>query len=406
MVAQKTTPKNKKKQPQSRPFQEAGSILGHTVGSLFGNASFGRNIGKWLGSGIGSILGSGDYQMVGESPKYNVLTSSKQIPQFSTTKQTNIVCHREYLGDIAGTTGFNNVGYPLNPGVATTFPWLSTVAQNYQEYRIHGLIFEFRPLITDFVTSGAPGVVIMATNYNAAVPTYTTKQQMENSEYAVSVKPTLPLIHAVECDKAQTVLSELYVRTGTNPVNQDLRLYDMGLFQFATQQNPNQNLGELWVSYCVEFFKPELPPDVGGDTASGHAARTNISSTSNALGLVQRFNVGDLALTVLGTSVNWIGQPGQQYQVTIYWNGSSVVLNIGSVVPAAGLASRIYYTNDTLPSGFAPSNGSTTNTLMFSSVLVCTLLAPGPCGISITGATVPVGEIDIFVTEFSNQVSN
>jgi hypothetical protein len=269
-------PKQPSKPKKVTPFSDVGAIVGSKLGSLLAMPYL-KGVGKWLGSGIGQVFGSGDYQVVGAEPTYNVLMNS-QIPKFSTTRQTNVICHREYLGDILGTAGFNNTAYPLNPGVSKTFPWLSVIAQNYQQYKFHGVIFEFRPLITDFVTNGAPGVVIMATNYNADAVIYNTKQEMENSEYAVSVKPTRELLHGIECDSNQTTISELYVRTGAPPAGQDLRLYDLGNFQFATQVNPIQNLGELWVSYCVEFFKPILPTDVGGNVLSAFTTRTTITN--------------------------------------------------------------------------------------------------------------------------------
>jgi hypothetical protein len=274
----------KKPKSKSTPFATSGQIVGKSVGSMFGRAGLGEGIGKWLGSGIGSIFGSGDYTQVGPSPVYNVLTNAKQIPQFTTNAQTNIVCHREYLGDINGTASFNNVAYPLNPGMPQTFPWLSTVAQNYQEYRIHGIVFEFKSLITDFVTSGAPGVVVMSTNYNADVGNYTTKQQMENAEYAVSTKPTTDMIHGIECAPTQTITPQRYIRSGPVPLGQDLRLYDLGTFQFATMSNPVQDLGELWVSYCIEFYKPILPINVGGSVLSSHITRGPSVSGTNPLG--------------------------------------------------------------------------------------------------------------------------
>jgi hypothetical protein len=153
------------KKPKAKPFRDTGGIVGNRIGGMFGNASAGRGIGRWLGTGIGSIFGSGDYTLAGSQPMYNVMMNGSQIPKFDSTRQTNVVCHREYLKDFTGTTGFSLNTFSLNPGLADTFPWLSTVASSYQEYKFHGLVFEFRSLITDFVTGGAPGVIIMATNY-------------------------------------------------------------------------------------------------------------------------------------------------------------------------------------------------------------------------------------------------
>jgi hypothetical protein len=375
---------NKTKQPKAKktPFADAGAIVGSQLGSMF-NAPYLKGVGKWLGSGIGQIFGSGDYQLVGGSPSYNVLMNGNQIPKFTSSKQTNIVCHREYLGDIQGTAGFNNVAYPLNPGVSQTFPWLSTIAQNYQEYKFHGVIFEFRPLITDFVTNGAPGVVIMATNYNADAVIYNTKQEMENSEYAVSVKPTRELMHGIECAGAQTVLPQLYIRTGSPPTGQDLRLYDLGNFQFATQTNPLQNLGELWVSYCVEFFKPILPTDVGGNVLSSMTTRSAVSNAS-PMGTIQLTLSGDLGISVGATTVTFIAQPGNVYMVTNYWVGDTAALVAYPAIVTIGLQALPVY------SGFLTSTGPNAGVLTFNAsyqtTYRCSLLAPGMVTITYSGA--------------------
>jgi len=125
----------KQKNTKQTPFRDTGGVIGASIGNMFGNGQIGRNIGKWLGTGIGSIFGSGDYAMMGPTPNNNVLVNGAQIPRFDGyNKTSNIVSHREYLRDIQGTTAFTNTSLPLNPGLFTTFPWLSNLAQCYQEY--------------------------------------------------------------------------------------------------------------------------------------------------------------------------------------------------------------------------------------------------------------------------------
>lgn len=311
------------KPKKAKPFRDTGGIIGNRIGGMFGNASIGRGVGRWLGTGIGSIFGSGDYTLSGSAPAYNVMTNGSQIPKFSTTRQTNIVCHREYLGDITGTAAFTNRSYPLNPGMDVTFPWLSSLAGNYQEYKFHGLVFEFRSLITDFVTSGSPGVVVMSTNYNADAPVYTTKQQMENAEFAVATKPTINLMHGVECADQQTILPQRYVRNGDVPSGQDLRLYDTGNFQFATSANPVQDLGELWVSYCVEFFKPILPT-VSPVAGIGHRFSRTGAASATPFGSVSLFDRGGLDVDITATTITINrGEPGVHYKIDYFWTGNA-----------------------------------------------------------------------------------
>jgi hypothetical protein len=404
LILSNKKPKQKKK---STPFASAGQIAGRSIGGMFGNSGLGAGVGRWLGSGIGSIFGSGDYQQMGASPKYNVMSNGSQVPQFNTTRQTNIVCHREYLGDIQGTAGFNNTAYPLNPGMSQTFPWLSSVAGNYQEYRIHGLVFEFRSLITDFVTSGAPGVVVMSTNYNADAPIYLTKQQMENAEYAVSVKPTVNMMHGIECALGQTILPEKFIRSGSVPSNQDLRLYDLGNFQFATQANPIQDLGELWVSYCVEFFKPILPNDVGGNVLSSHLFRSGVT-TATPLGVTQVFNTGQLGVVVGTTNITWFGQPNQQYLINLGWSSGNIAVTTNPTLSLTGLSFRNYLETDTTGQLSAPNNAVVANgTQAIVSTVVCTLLNPGlvTVTVSTSGVYPATTSVDVIVTELDNSVT-
>lgn len=322
-MTNKTKQKMRKgKRPQAQkktPFADVGSIIGNAVGTLtgFGGA---KNIGRWLGTGIGSIFGSGDYQMVGQQPGYNIFTSDKQIPKFETGERTNIVCHREYVGDMLSSVAFKNNTYRVNPGNQSLFPWLNQVASQYQQYRIHGMIFEFRPLITDFASGGQPGVVIMATNYNAAEAPYTSKQEMENSEYAVSVKPTLSMIHALECSPQETSITKLYIDR-SNAL--DPRFSDMGTFQFATQSHQTDGvaLGELWVSYCVEFFKPKLDFNPA-ELQTGELVRAAFGTSSPLGALSSGVPRGDVdQLFANNVALFWQAPVGSKWSVQITWSG-------------------------------------------------------------------------------------
>jgi hypothetical protein len=373
------------------PFSNAGALVGARAGQMF-NMPMLKGVGKWLGSGIGSIFGSGDYTIAGAQPSYNVLTNGAQIPKFSSTHATNIVCHREYLGDIMGTATFNNTAYPLNPGMATTFPWLSTIAGNYQEYKFHGIIFEFRPLITDFVTGGAPGVIIMATNYNSDLPVYTTKQIMENSEFAVSVKPTNALIHGVECSPEQTDPIIKYVRNGELVTGQDLKNYDWGSFQFATQSNPIQNLGELWVSYCVEFYKPTLTTTSGPQIAANsfHSNRSTVAGAT-PLGTIQVTASGSLSATCSSTAITINACPAAQYyQVNITWYGSSVA-SVAPVLSYTNATEKLFYRNGTDTSVTAPAFGAAANSRYNQQVVIQSTLAGNVIVIFGVAGTLPTG---------------
>lgn len=392
-----------------KPFRDTGGIVGNRIGGMFGQASMGRGIGRWLGTGIGSIFGSGDYTLSGSAPSYNVMTNGAQIPKFDTTRQTNVVCHREYLGDIMGTAGFVNRQYPLNPGMSSTFPWLSTLAASYQEYKFHGLVFEFRSLITDFVTGGAPGVIVMSTNYNADAPVYTNKQQMENAEFAVSTKPVINLMHGVECADKQTILPQRYVRNSAPPSGQDLRLYDLGNFQFATASNPVQDLGELWVSYCVEFFKP-IQATVTDVPGVGEHTRRSGTSAANPLGTTTVFQNGGESVIFAVDRVTITAAPvGVVYKIDIIWGGTAAAFTYPGAALGANTATVNLFNNGTGGVVTAPSVAATVTQFATTSVTI-TNSSTIPNDISfilLPGGAYPTGTAfaEIWVTQIDPSIT-
>lgn len=113
--------------------------------------------------------------------------------------------HREFIQDVSSSTSFVNQLFSINAGLASTFPWLSQIAPNFEQYKFHGLIFEFRSTSANALnsTNTALGTVILGTDYNTAAAAFTSKQQMENNEWTCSTKPSLSVIHPIECAPSQ-----------------------------------------------------------------------------------------------------------------------------------------------------------------------------------------------------------
>lgn len=247
---------------------------GAALGARFGGAR-GAELGRRMGAGLSSISGYGDYSVKSNSLG-TVSTSVDMVPQFVKNDHSVRVVHREFIGDLkvpVNPTVFNNADYLINPANATLFPWLARMAKQYSQYKIHGMVFSFKSMSSEYADAGPLGTVVMATNYNAVDRAFANKLEMENSEFAVSTKPSQSLIHAIECDQSVTGLNVLYVRDPAYDTTDtsDRRFYDYGRFQVATQGLPGNvgaTMGELWVSYDIEFMKPII----GGDTVAGPCA--------------------------------------------------------------------------------------------------------------------------------------
>lgn len=225
------------------------------------------------------VTGHGDYKISGNS-----LLGSGAPPSFSRDGDGIRVRHREFIADVSSIgAAFNNTAYALNPGLPAVFPWLSTIAAGFEQYKFEGLILEFRSLSAVAVssTNTALGAVVLATNYDPYDPQFINKQQMEGYEFSCSGPPCASMLHPIECASRMTVDPIKYVRAGGAPPGTDLRMYDMGLFQIATVgQQAASNIGEIWITYDVRFFKPKLPL-IGAATATYSARHTPVTLVSD-----------------------------------------------------------------------------------------------------------------------------
>jgi len=210
------------------------------------------------------------------------------------------VRHREFLGPINGTTSFLSTSYPLNPGMSTTFPWLSQLAANYEQYKMHGCVFQFVTTSATAVssTNTALGQVVMATDYDALDNPYASSRAMLASLYSNYGVPCRDLVHTIECASRKSFSEVLYVRNTAPPTGADLRLYDVGNFQLATEgmQAGVTQIGGLWVSYDVTFMKPQLQ-DSSSDTQSMIDTWTSSSDGQHAFagGVIAGASAGNIS---------------------------------------------------------------------------------------------------------------
>lgn len=332
-------------------------LLGNVLGPV--GSSLADKGAMWLSD----VLGMGDYEV-----KENTLMNNQSgVPSFSESKHSVRIRHREYLGDITGSVGFSSRSYTINPGLETSFPWLSNVGYGFQQSRIHGLLYEFVSTSADALNSvnTALGTIIMATQYNATLPNFLNKAEMEQYEFSCSSKPSKSLIHPVECNPAETPLSHLYVRSGAVPAGSDARMYDLGTFQLATVgMQAAATIGELWVTYDVEFFKPRIQPGGSYPGQFTRIANGPYDAAANVLGSVQTTTKGTLGVTISTVTTGWDGIlfpasiTAGRFYVSITWNGNAAA---NCTIPATTLSNLTAQTPWALGTSgpvFEPSGGT------------------------------------------------
>lgn len=289
---------------------------------------------------VPSIQGMGAYNI--SNIRHNVLLKP-DIPEVRNSVYVEggtIIRHREYLGAITSSavaSQFKIQSFSLNPAQAETFPWLSTIAQNYEEYKPNGLSFEFRSTASDAIASStnlALGQIMMCTQYDPTDPVFTDDISLLNYTWAQSGKVSDNVCHYVECDPKQSPLSHLYTRTDAPSNDSDLRFSDFGTFSIASSglQGTNVQIGQLWVTYEFIMYKPKIADDQPGACGYWHYMQDDGSVTfANPMGTIASGNLDpannlDIIATDPSTYAN-LALPtlpyDASYQIIVSWFGDS-----------------------------------------------------------------------------------
>lgn len=276
--------------------------------------SLSRTISRKLTGAVNALpFGRGLYSGRGSYSNNLIAGGNGSVPMVSSVRDETgavTIAHTEYICDIFGPgeigsnqqVPFDNLSFILNPGLEATFPWLSQIAQNFEEYEFVQLIFHYTSTITDIGNSsnGQCGTLTMATDYNPSHKPFSDKNEMLGYAHSFSTKTTESMDHGVECDPVKLAgAAQKYVRSFPTP-GEDAKTYDHGLFQLAISNSPTslngQAIGELRVTYKVILRKPKLFTSRGlGISRDMFVTSSNVSEASNGLTLwdgVQKIYAG------------------------------------------------------------------------------------------------------------------
>lgn len=381
----------------------SGGYWGRKIGGFFGKADLGDKLGDIGGSMIRQFVPGGSlamdaanaasrvYSGQGEYVNNSLVDGAEPIPTFNPTPDgsTVTISHREYIGDIyAPDSGalFQCTPFAVNPGIERTFPWLSQIAQNYDEYTLQQCMFSYRSTVADFASnSGQVGQVIMATIYNASSDPFADKAQMMQYDASMSCKTSESMVHGVECDPAK--LSGpvgRFVRSNPVAVSQDVNNYDHGLFNIAVTETPstyaNQAMGELWVSYTVQLRKPKFFVN------RGLGISRDVFACNQCPGTKQPFNFTTAPSALLIGQQNNIGCVLSQYD-----SANTVVVPTGA--PALNCISSWQEMGPATAGTI--SHFEVTFPANYTGILRCTLHVAAPAGTQVTGEFVPYAQGNI-----------
>lgn len=162
--------------------------------------------------------------------------------------------HREYIADVAGSVAFAATGYAINPGIATSFPWLSNLAVNFESYLFRSLSFEYETQKST-ATSGA---VMLAVDFDAADAAPATKTALMTYHNAVRSAVWGECCYRSDGADLRKFGVQRYIRSAALAADLDIKTYDVGNLFVATQGEADTTaIGELYVVYDVELITPQ-----------------------------------------------------------------------------------------------------------------------------------------------------
>jgi len=258
----------------------------------------------------------------GQSRVVTAPVSQERILTVSRPKLTNVstsayaddgsvrITHREYIEDILGSVAFGVSTLSINPGLTSTFPWLSVgPAVGYESYTFEKLEFVFEPSCS----TATAGRVILAVDYDPTDVQPSSKAVMCTYHNAVSGPAWAASCYS--CDRKDLVkmAPQRYIRQGTILTSlNDLKTFDVGNIHVGTQgMSGTSVVGELWVEYTVVLQTPQINPNgfVGAYSARIDA-NTNVSRAAPWGDAGTQTIAGGLGVTASGATLTFqtVGQ--------------------------------------------------------------------------------------------------
>jgi hypothetical protein len=268
-------------------------------------------------------------QLARQSQKINQNSApiAQAIGQRSTTpkvfngKRMIRVNHRELVSTISGSTTFEVNQFYLNPGLAASFPWLSTIAGSFEQYRFNRLRFHY----VTRAPSTYIGSILMAPDYDALDSSPSSEIIASQMDGAVEDSPWKEQYLDLSVVDMFPMGPRKYVRSGTIS-SSDLKTYDAGqVFVCAVSCTDTSAIGKLWVEYDVELHIPQNPDAIslnnvgasanyqitGGDQTLTHAtAATVLFDTENHNSLNASLSSGVVTLPAGKYQINAVISAG------------------------------------------------------------------------------------------------
>lgn len=183
---------------------------------------------------------------------------SRRAPTKFGRSKTLTLSNREFIADVSAITGsvFTLKSELINPGNATIFRWLSSLARHFDKYKFVHLSFEYEPQCS----TTTPGQVCLGfdSDPNDVAPaTWADCASYNNAKHGPLWSKVSLSVGKHKTMFVRSPFSELQAR-------EDLRNSDSGFLFWATDGNSGATAvtGKLYCNYTVKFYAPESYSDM------------------------------------------------------------------------------------------------------------------------------------------------
>ncbi len=212
----------------------------------------------------------------------------------------------ELVASITGSVAFSaSQSFAINPGLPASFPWLSVLAKQWEQYRFHSLCYRY---VTRTATD-EKGSIILSPEYNPRDLPPTTESQASNTQDAVEDV----IWRNLECHLDATSMFPLGPRKQIRSTNLsgDMSVYDAGrIFICTTGEDSTDEIGKLWVDYDVELYVPQnSPSEYTGPISTSVFYRDAIQANVSGVATAMNWNIQLYDPLRIGTGVGGVFTP-------------------------------------------------------------------------------------------------
>jgi len=182
-------------------------------------------------------------------------------PRISSSGNTFTISRREFVGTATNGASTSYVlsalsssvpGYDLNPGTATMFPWLSTIAYSFERYRFQKLSISFVPS----QSATTAGRYYAAVDFDWDDTVASSKLMLMGNANAVEAPMWQPTTMVVSPQSLMRDMPFKYVISPGRDVAIEPRT-TFGGYLMVGFDTPTANcLIDIWVDYTVTFENP------------------------------------------------------------------------------------------------------------------------------------------------------